>query len=112
MLWMIRALVAVPFDVYAGPPRTAEDQALGETLYNGLRLPAEWPPMDGDTENGKPPPYLRSPPAVIPINIGRQLFVDDFLIERTNLKRKRTFHRPERCAGNPILKPETPARVV
>ena len=33
------------------------------------------------------PPYLKSPPAVIPIDVGRQLFVDDFLIEQTTLTR-------------------------
>ena len=33
------------------------------------------------------PPYLVSPPAVIPIDVGRQLFVDDFLIEQTTLTR-------------------------
>jgi hypothetical protein len=36
------------------------------------------------------PPYLTSPPEVIPIDVGRQLFVDDFLIAETTLKR--TFH--------------------
>ena len=52
-----------------------------------------------------PVPYLESPPSIIPIDIGRQLFVDDFLIEQTTLRR--TFHRAEEYEGNPILKPET-----
>jgi hypothetical protein len=51
------------------------------------------------------PPYLTDPPAVIPIDIGRQLFVDDFLIERTSLAR--AFHRAEYHPANPVLKPET-----
>ena len=33
------------------------------------------------------------------------MFVDDFLIEYTNLERK--FHQPVKFKGNPILKPET-----
>jgi hypothetical protein len=82
----------------------------GELLYNGIRLPKQWPPrmkkMDKATvRTPRPVPYLERPPAVIPIDVGRQLFVDDFLIAKTDLKR--TFHRPERYAKNPILKAET-----
>ena len=52
-----------------------------------------------------PPPYLADPPPVIPIDVGRQLFVDDFLIEETSLSR--TFHHAEYHAANPVLQPET-----
>ena len=101
--------VTAAFDhVFAGPPRAVPiegEAAHGETLYNGIQLPAQWPPQDGKTLNGRRPPYLDTPPKVVPIDIGRQLFVDDFLIEQTNLTR--TFHTPEKYAGNPILKPET-----
>lgn len=79
----------------------------GELLYNGIRLPREWPPETinpRDTEP-MPVPYLQSPPAVIPIDTGRQLFVDDFLIDQTTLQRR--FHKPVKYEGNPILKPET-----
>jgi hypothetical protein len=38
---------------------------------------------------------------VISIDVGRQLFVDDHLIEETNLERQ--YHYPEYCAENPIL---------
>jgi hypothetical protein len=83
------------------------DAASGELLYNGIRLPAVWPPRFTDPKSRavRPVPYLEHPPAVIPIDVGRQLFVDGFLIERTDLRR--SFHRPERYAGNPVLKPET-----
>ena len=58
--------------------------APGETLYNGIALASPWPP---DNRHLSPdpitPPYLADPPAVIPIDVGRQLFVDDFLIEET-----------------------------
>src|SRR5262245_33299645 len=42
------------------------------TLHNGIRLPADWPPR-WKTLPYEPHdvPYLRSPPAVIPIDVGR-----------------------------------------
>src|SRR5262249_21141416 len=51
------------------------------------------------------PPYLQEPPAVIPIDLGRQLFVDDFLIEESSLDR--SFHAATYIAGNPVLAPAT-----
>src|SRR5205823_2009324 len=38
--------------------------------------------------------------------VGRQLFVDDFLIERTTLKR--THHRAEYHPASPVLRPDRP----
>ncbi|MFA7369244.1 MAG: hypothetical protein WC334_06335, partial [Kiritimatiellales bacterium] len=78
----------------------------GELLYNGIRLPTVWPPehMDPKSKKSMPVPYLDYPPQIIPIDTGRQLFVDDFLIEKTDLKR--TYHYPEKYTGNPLLKPE------
>ena len=80
----------------------------GELLYNGIQLPSIWPPKDRKLtlEPPEKPPYLANPPAVIPIDVGRQLFVDDFLIEETNLSR--VFHAAEYYARNPILKPDKP----
>ena len=79
----------------------------GEVLYNGIRLPKTWPPrLDKLPADPVLPPYLASPPAVIPIDVGRQLFVDDFLVEQTTLRR--TYHRPEFYKDNPILMPEKP----
>ncbi|MCV5389480.1 hypothetical protein OFC62_32685, partial [Escherichia coli] len=46
-------------------------------------------------------PWRANPPKVISIDVGRQLFVDDFLIEQTDLKR--TFHAAEKYQGNPVL---------
>ncbi len=79
----------------------------GEKLYNGIELPAVWPPSyDRNPREPMPVPYLERPPAVIPIDVGRQLFVDDFLIEKTTLERE--FHRPEYHEANPVLKPDRP----
>lgn len=101
-----------------------------ERLYNGILLEEGWL-RDGleDLEAVNPPvqagypsdktritapeeiPYLKSVkeggtrPDVIDITVGRQLFVDDFLVEETDLERN--YHRAEKYEGNPILFPET-----
>lgn len=77
------------------------------TMYNGIRLSSPWPPNHVDLSDRTPKevPYLTNPPAIIPIDIGRQLFVDDFLIEQTTLLR--TFHHAQKYEGNPILSPAT-----
>jgi len=78
-----------------------------EVLYNGIHLRSPWPPTNHVlTLEPVKPPYLVSPPKVIPIDVGRQLFADDFLIENTTLKR--TFHQAEYFPENPILKPDQP----
>ncbi|MCQ2118429.1 MAG: exo-alpha-sialidase [Bacteroidales bacterium] len=43
--------------------------------------------------------------AQISIDNGRQLFVDDLVVESTDLQR--TWHHPEKFEGNPVMKPET-----
>jgi hypothetical protein len=81
--------------------------AASEVLYNGITLGQPWPPrrqyLD---ERPVRPPYLIDPPAVIPIDIGRQLLVDDFLIEETTLHR--TWHRPAYHPACPVLTPDQP----
>ena len=82
----------------------------GELLYNGIRLPVQWPPDYSEEifEQGKnpSPPYLTEKPETILIGKGRELFVDDFLIAESSCKR--VFHYPEKYRENPILKPEMP----
>src|SRR4051812_38503784 len=75
-----------------------------EVLYNGIRLPAPWPPPGKVGPEPMAVPYLDAPPAVIPIDVGRQLFVDDFLIAKTDLAR--TFHRAEYHPATPVLRPD------
>ena len=79
----------------------------GEVLYNGIVLPKQWPPqaIDQYVTDEMPVPYLKSKPEVININTGRQLFVDDFLIESTTLTRE--WHKAKKYNGNPVMKPET-----
>jgi hypothetical protein len=79
----------------------------GETLYNGIRLPSVWPPRQkGITSEPMRVPYLESPPGVIPIDVGRQLFVDDFLIEHSTLSR--TFHTARYHPASPLMRPDKP----
>jgi len=74
----------------------------GEKLYNGIVLPDAWPPkVEKLSLEPMPVPYLQARPAVIPIDVGRQFFVDDFLIEETTLKR--TFHQLKPYSGNPVI---------
>lgn len=80
-----------------------EDQK--RTLHNGIVIPEQWPPRYAEPTIAAPMPvpYLEHKPSVIPINVGRQLFVDDFLISETTLKQ--VFHTPDFYAGNPVLEP-------
>jgi hypothetical protein len=92
-------------DVHSG--KNVSSDAKPEKLYNGIVLPDVWPPRVGNPKSVEPMevPYLSKPPEVIPIDVGRQLFVDNFLIESTDMKR--VFHQAEKFAGNPVFKPET-----
>jgi hypothetical protein len=78
----------------------------GEVLPNGIRLPSVWPPRRTYSPEPMPVPYLDRPPAVIPIDVGRQLLVDDFLIARTTLTR--TYHAAKYHAASPVLRPDRP----
>ncbi|MBM3877165.1 MAG: hypothetical protein FJ386_10640 [Verrucomicrobia bacterium] len=76
-------------------------------LFNGIRLAPPWPPPSPyKAGEPMPVPYLVNPPAVIQADVGRQLFVDDFLIESNTLKR--TWHKPVLYTNNPVLKPDKP----
>lgn len=83
-------------------------QASAETLSNGIVLSDNWPPHPKELTRAPlaEPPYLKNPPKVIPIDVGRQLFVDDFLIENTTLKR--THHLAKYYEANPVFGPDKP----
>ncbi|MBL9194614.1 MAG: hypothetical protein JNJ82_19830 [Opitutaceae bacterium] len=87
-------------------------KAGGESLYNGISLPAEWPVKNLDPASKEPMevPYLKVPPKVIPIDVGRQLFIDDFLVEQTDLRQ--VFHLPQKYSGNPVLSATTQSELV
>jgi len=99
--WLLGAAFLLAFAVNAA--------AWSETLYNGIELPADWPPkVDRDDRRPIPVPYLEEAnvPKVIPIDVGRQLFVDDFLVAATQGV-VRTFYKPVKHIGNPVLWPQT-----
>ena len=85
--------------VVCGACAVAALAAGGEILYNGIVLPEKWPPRI-DPLNRAPlrAPYLdpQNIPVAIPIDVGRQLFVDDFLVgSSTGVVRK--FNKPVKC---------------
>ena len=85
--------------------RAVGAQPASRTLYNGITLPSPWPPRRHTWDAvPQPPPYLIAPPPVINIDVGRQLFVDDFLIEESGLHR--TFHAATYHPSSPVLRPE------
>ncbi len=76
------------------------------TLSNGVEISDAWPPTrNKETERKEMPvPYLENRQDLIPINLGRQLFVDDFLIKSTNLVP--VNHTPVYSSKNPVLEPD------
>ncbi len=75
----------------------------GGTLPSGVaRTAPDYGPVSRDP---MPVPYLERPPNIVRIDGGRQLFVDDFLIERSSLRR--VFHQPAPHPANPLLRPAT-----
>ncbi|SEO03212.1 hypothetical protein SAMN04488134_103170 [Amphibacillus marinus] len=67
----------------------------------------QWPPQYQEKTLDKPlaVPYLQERPAAIDIKIGRQLFVDDYLIDSHDLER--VYPEPELCE-QVIFEPKTP----
>lgn len=80
-------------------------QPAREVLYNGIVLPRPWPPRRRHLSPAPSrPPYAAGPPPVIDIDVGRQLFVDDFLIEESSLFR--AVHAAAYHPASPVLTPE------
>ena len=79
-----------------------------EKLYNNIVLGDNFPPKYDISvlENQLPVPYLENPPEVINISLGRQLFVDDFLIEETTLSPE--YHSAKKMDCNPVFFPQAP----
>jgi hypothetical protein len=84
----------------------AQDYSGKLTLSNGVEVSDAWPPVrNKETERKEMPvPYLENRQELIPINMGRQLFVDDFLIKSTNLVS--VYHTPKYSSKNPVLEPD------
>ena len=74
--------------------------------YNGIQIPLSWQfyfPKSGDVVV---PPYLIPKeeggyaPDVVNVDRGRQLFVDDFLIEQTLISLLNSFYLYSLCKGS------------
>jgi hypothetical protein len=77
-----RALLPFLPALSAARVSAAAAPCLGELLYNGICLPAVWPPNNTVlSRDPVDPPYLAAPPEIINITVGRQLFVDMFLLD-------------------------------
>lgn len=50
-----------------------------EKLYNNIVLNDDFLNKPSDAENV---PYLKNPPKVIDVSVGRQLFIDDFFVSK------------------------------
>lgn len=74
-----------------------------EKLYNNIVLEDNFTLEMSDATKV---PYLQNPPEVIDVTVGRQLFVDDFLVEETDLTPE--YHKAEKYEGNPVLFAQTP----
>lgn len=85
---------------------TLSASAQQKQLHNGIIYPEQWPPRYEEPATAKdmPVPYLQEKPSVIPVNVGRQLFVDNFLISETNMQP--VAHTPNFYANNPVLEPD------
>jgi hypothetical protein len=86
-------------------PTAIEARQTPQVLYNGITLGMPWPPARRFVDDHPTrAPYLADRPAVVPIDVGRQLFVDDFLIEQTTMGR--AFHNATYHPASPVLSPE------
>ena len=100
-----RAFLAATAGAALGARISAQPSA--DVLYNGITLARPWPPRRARlSPTPERPPYLASPPDVINIDVGRQLFVDDFLIEESSLHRE--FHKAVYHPASPVLTPAEP----
>jgi hypothetical protein len=75
-------------------------------LWNGLCQPTKnWPPNKPLTRKVVTPTYLAAKPRAINVSIGRQLFVDTFMVQSSH-NIKTSFYAPEYAddAVNPVLK--------
>ena len=87
------------------PPPKGDVIVPDNVLYNGIELPDRWPPFrsyTSDLERGMDVPYLIKKPDTINISLGRQLFVDEFLIDETTMVPR--YHYADYYPANPVLK--------
>jgi hypothetical protein len=92
--------------VVSSSGKDGDGECQHEELYNGICLPAEWPPRTNFSWQPVEPWYLENPPQMIDVSLGRQLFVDSFLEASTNATRR--YHSGTYHPDNPRIKPAAP----
>ena len=97
--------------VFVGTAAAAAPCPPSRELYNGICLPPPgvFPPRNRNLttlqRQGFPPPlYLQQPPAVINIDVGRQLWVDSFLAESSH--GVETSYKQARMSSEAVLTPQ------
>ena len=104
------SLCAFVFSAPAYGKENVNGEDLGkvvEKLYNGIELKERFKDdLRMDLSGPNQAEYLRNPPKHILIDVGRQLFIDDFLLSGT-VNVYRVWHKPVKHAGNPVLWPQT-----
>ena len=108
MAFSLLELLAVGVASAVAPAATTLACGGGGTLsYNGICTPARFPPRKNYSRAVPHPDYLSSPPPFINVTVGRQLFVDDFLIQNSSGVSTR-FYTAKYYDKNPVLKPDQP----
>ena len=67
---------------------------------SGITLTSPWPPNNLTTatfysnppQRTRPPPYLKSPPRTVCLGVGRQLFIDNYLIDSRRTTLRKSWH--------------------
>lgn len=93
------------------PPTPPPRPCTPEVLASGITLPCPWPPVGNMSRTVATPHYLTTPPAVISVDTGRQLFVDDFLVSATGGGVERQYMQAQyltHAQGNPVMRPTEP----
>ena len=102
-MWRRRRAALLVGVTTAAAGSAAAPPATGELLYNGIRLPVDWPPRRNYSHAVPPdPPYITAPPSAINVTLGRQLFVDSFLVEELH-GAERVYHQATPHTTNPVL---------
>ena len=60
-----------------------------DALYNGIKLPAQWPAKRNyatQIRKGMTPSEFWSQPEIVYATVGRQLFVDNFVVKSTTMR--------------------------
>ena len=96
------AALLLLFPTATSPPPRCD----GERLASGICLPRAWPPRRPHTHANEVPPYLERPPPAIDVSVGRQLFVDPFLVDAARSRGLVTRYYTPGVRSAPVIIPD------